>query len=187
VLVQRNRVTPLGAIEALAGRGDLMGNRGILTGERRWATKAWITCVLSYKGWRAADSKYTPLFFLDEATAFAAGHRPCALCRRDDFTRFRDAFGAPSAPAMDAVLHAERTAPRPMAAVDELPDGAMVSVDDSAWLVMGDVLLRWADGGYTDVVDRPSREVTLLTPPSTVDAIRRGYRPTWRPPPHWSR
>jgi hypothetical protein len=185
--VARNRVTPFGVIEDLPGRGDLMGNRGNLRGERRWATTAWITCVLSFKGWRAADSKYTPLFFLDEVTALAAGHRPCALCRRADFNAFRDAFGATSAPAMDAALHAERTRARPVVALDDLPDGAMVALDDAAWLVMGGALLRWADGGYTDVVDRSPGRGTLLTPPSTVAALQRGYTPAWRPPPHWSR
>lgn len=180
-------MTPFGSIEALSGRGDLMGNRGILSGERRWATKAWITCVLSFKGWRAADSKYTPLFFLDEATALAAGHRPCALCRRADFIAFRDAFGAPSAPPMDAVLHGERTGARPHVDLDALPDGAMVEIDGSAWLVHGDALLRWSDAGYTDVTTRNARAVTLLTPSSTVEAIRRGRSPAWRPPPHWSR
>ena len=180
-------MTPFGAIEALPGRGELMGNRGILSGDRRWATKAWITCVLSFKGWRAADSKYTPLFFLDEATALAAGHRPCALCRRADFVSFRDAFGATSAPAMDAVLHAERTGPSTVVDLDAMPDGARVAVDEEAWLVVGHSLLRGTDGGYDDDVERASREVTLLTPPSTIDAIWRGYRPAWRPPPHWSR
>ena len=164
-----------------------MGNRGIFTGERRWATRAWITCLLSYRGWRAADSKYTPLFFLDEATALAAGHRPCALCRRSDFVAFRDAFGAPSAPAMDATLHGERTGPRPQVALDDLPAGAMVELDGAAWLVREDALLRWPDAGYTDVVTREARLATLLTPPSTVEAIRRGCTPAWRPPPHWSR
>ena len=164
-----------------------MGNRGILTGERRWATKAWITCVLSFKGWRAADAKYTPLFFVDEATALAAGHRPCALCRRADFAAFRDAFGAASAPAMDAALHAERTGARPTVDVDGLPDGAMVALDGGAWLVQGDSMLRWTDGGYADVVARASRPAELLTPPSTVEAIRRGWSPAWRPPPHWPR
>lgn len=163
-----------------------MGNRGILAGERRWATKAWITCVLSFRGWRAADSRYTPLFFLDEATALAAGHRPCALCRRADFVSFRDAFGAPSASAMDAVLHAERLGSRGAVDVGSLPDGAMVERDGDAWLVQRGSLLRWTDAGYGDVIDAGGR-ATLLTPPSTVEAIRRGYTPAWRPPPHWSR
>ena len=163
-----------------------MGNRGILTGERRWATKAWITCVLSFRGWRAADSRYTPLFFLDEATALAAGHRPCALCRRADFVAFRDAFGATSAPAMDAVLHAERPGPRPVVNVGSLPHGVMVERDGDAWVVQRGSLLRWTDAGYGDVADAVGR-ATLLTPPSTVEAIRCGYRPAWRPPPHWPR
>jgi hypothetical protein len=164
-----------------------MGNRGILSGERRWATKAWITCVLSFKGWRAADSKYTPLFFLDEATALAAGHRPCALCRRADFVSFRDSFGAASAPAMDATLHAERIGARPTVEVDGLPDGAMVEIDGAAWIVQASWLLRWTDDGYADVVARESRAATLLTPASTVEAIRRGWTPAWRPPPRWPR
>ena len=181
-------MTPDAALHPTEGRrGDLMGNRGILTGERRWATKAWITCVLSFRGWRAADSKYTPVFFLDEVTSLAAGHRPCALCRRGDFARFRDAFGARPAPAMDAALHAERTGDRPLVDVASLPDGAMVALDGEPWLVMGDALLRWTDAGYADVVERRPGEAALLTPPSTVDAIRRGYTPAWRPPPHWPR
>lgn len=177
----QNRVTPYGTIEDLGGRGLLMGNRGILhegrTIRRRWASRAWITCALSYKGWRAPQwqpGHYTPLFFLDEATALAAGHRPCALCRRRDFERFLVAFGAERAPDVDRVLHAERTGERPTVSCDELVDGAMVAVGDRAWLVRGGELHAWSMNGYGERRAIPP-SVVLLTPRSTLAALRRGY------------
>jgi hypothetical protein len=181
--VAQNRVTPFGAIEDLPGRGLFMGNRGILhqgrTIRRRWASTAWITCVLSYKGWRAArwqPGHYTPLFFLDEATALAAGHRPCALCRRGDFNRFRAAFGGTLARDVDGTLHRERTGERPTVSRGDLVDGAMVALDDRAWLVRDGALHAWSMNGYGEQRRVPSSAV-LLTPPSTVVALRRGYRP----------
>jgi hypothetical protein len=176
--VAQNRVTPFGTIEDLPGRGTLMGNRGILTGNRRWATKAWIACVLEFRGWRASDSKYTPLFFLDEATSLAAGHRPCALCRRADHRRFRDAWGTTPLPEIDATLHDQRTGPRPVVPASDLAPGAMVAVAEQAFLVVDDGGMRpWSmAAGYGEVVAVPST-VTLLTPPSLLDVLWRGYEP----------
>jgi hypothetical protein len=174
--VARNRVTPFGTIEDLPERGALMGNRGILTGNRRWATKAWIACVLEFRGWRASDSKYTPLFFLDEATSLAAGHRPCALCRRGDHHRFREAWGPTPLPDIDATLHAERTGPRPPIAASELAPLAMVAVDDRPFLVVDGGMRAWSMAGYGEVQDVPPT-VTLLTPPSLLAVLWRGYEP----------
>jgi hypothetical protein len=183
----RNRVTPFGAIEDLPGRGTLMGNRGILHKgveiRRRWATKAWIACVLEYKGWRAPQwqrGHYTPLFFLDEATALAAGHRPCALCRRADHRRFRSAWGDAALAEVDATLHAERTGDRPVVPRADLTDGAMVAVDDRSWLVCGGALRAWSMAGYGEHRDVPAT-VTLLTPPSVLDVLWRGYEPQLHP------
>ncbi|HVM55407.1 MAG TPA: hypothetical protein VM262_19640, partial [Acidimicrobiales bacterium] len=166
----RNRVTPFGTIEDLRGRGLLMGNRGILHEgreiRRRWASTAWIACVLEFKGWRApqwARGHYTPLFFLDEATALAAGHRPCALCQRADHRRFRTAWGEMPLPEIDATLHRERTGERPVVAAADLTDGAMVAVDGTAHLVLGGALRPWSMTGYGPPLALPAT-VTLLTP-----------------------
>ena len=178
-------MTPFGTIEDLPGRGTLMGNRGILHEgreiRRQWASKAWITCVLEFKGWRAAQwepGHYTPLFFLDEATALAAGHRPCALCRRADYNRFREAFAEMPLKAVDAALHRERVAAtRPVSMdVTDVPDGVMVVLDGHAWLKCVDSLLPWSSAGYGDPRRSPET-VDVLTPPSTVEAIRNGYAP----------
>ena len=180
---EQNRVTPFGTIEALPGRGTLMGNRGCIhegrTIKRQHASKAWITCVLEFKGWKAPmwePNRWTPLFFLDEATAFAAGHRPCALCRRSDHKRFRAAWGDAPLKEIDATLHAERRGARPTVSRDDLVDGAMVAFDERAWLKVGDVVRPWSSEGYGSPESIPA-EVTLLTPPSTVAMIRNGYAP----------
>ena len=160
-----------------------MGNRGCLHKEtehriaRRWASKAWITCVLEFKGWKAPmweKGRWTPLFFLDEATAFAAGHRPCALCRRADYKRFRAAWGDALLPEIDATLHAERTGVRPVVGRDDLVDGAMVAFDDAAHLVFDGGARPWSMAGYGGPAEIPD-EVTLLTPPSLVGVLWRGY------------
>src|ERR1700761_3823784 len=116
-MAMRNRVLPDGSIVAVAGRGAWMGNRGCLhEGHeivRPWRLRAWITCQLSFRGRRVAQwapRRYTPLFFYDEAVAFAAGHRPCGECRHRDYLAYRDAAGAATAEALDARLHAERQA-----------------------------------------------------------------------------
>jgi hypothetical protein len=192
-----NRVTPFGELIATPARGTLMGNRGgkfhapdrTLT-RRRWASRQWICCVLEFKG-RQRDvwgRYYTELFFLDEVTAFAAGHRPCFECRRRDAAHFARLFSGkkqrPSAPAMDAKLHAERLNGRAKRthrrAIDTLPDGAMVARDGEAYAVKGDRLLRWTPFGYVDPQKRPHGiEVDLLTPPSILTVLMRGYRPRW--------
>lgn len=182
----QNRGTPFGTIEDLPGRGLFMGNRGVLHRgterriSRRWTTKAWIICVLEYKDWRAPmweERRWTPLFFLDEATALAAGHRPCGMCRHADHRRFRDAWGPAPLAEVDATMHIERTGTRPVVDPDSLPDGSMVERDGAAWLVLGDRLLRWSDRGYGDAIVREPSRCTLLTPPSTVRAIAAGYQP----------
>lgn len=191
----QNRVDPFGAIVATDARGTLMGNRGgcIHDGDRRlvrrWATKAWITCLLEFKGQRRELMKpglYTELFFLDEATALAAGHRPCAECRRDDYRRFKAGFTAAlegrgvaikTAPDMDAILHAERTSEDPQTApARDLPDGVMVRLDDKAWLKRGGDLLEWSFQGYDGRRPSPDAAVEVLTPPSTLAVIRAGYQ-----------
>ena len=194
-----NRVTPFGDLIATSARGTLLGNRGgkfhtddkKLT-NRRWASRQWICCVLDFKG-RQRDvwgRYYTELFFLDEVTAFAAGHRPCFECRRKDAERFAALFSGKtkraSAPAMDKVLHAERlngkekrTAAR---ALDTLPDGAMIALDGEAFAVRGKHLLRWTPSGYAEKRARPrGLDIDVLTPPSMLTVLSRGYAPRWHP------
>jgi hypothetical protein len=198
----QNRVTPTGDIIATPHRGLFTGNRGIIHDpatktllKKRWSSQAWITCLCEFRGWRRpvmARRSWTELFFLDEATAFAAGHRPCFFCRRDDAKRFRAAWEAANgarnvaAKAMDAQLHLERldhggkrlhALPMPLA---ELPDGAMVQQDDDCFLVAQGKALLWSPQGYVPharALDRPM----LLTPPSTLRAIIAGYQPVLHP------
>ncbi len=118
--------------------------------------------------------RYTGLFFLDEATAFAAGHRPCAECRREAYNRFTSIWGA-KADAIDEVLHRERLQRLHPARVEDLPDGAFVLVDEAPFLVVGDELLRWTPGGYTERRARRRGRVTLITPPSTVRVLQAGW------------
>ena len=191
----QNRVQPDGEIIAHPARGGFMGNRGILHDEnglhhkRRWAHKNWVCCVLSFKGRRRqlmAPRHYTELFFLDEAVAFAAGHRPCAECRAADYRRFRaccDVSGP--AAALDRQLHSERAVPRVFqqrrqtgVEVHDLPDGAFIL--DHAGLrgvLFGDAFHPYQPSGYGPPQPRPRGRVTLLTPPSSVAAFRNGYRP----------
>ena len=191
----RNRVTPEGEIVADPARGTLMGNRGRLHradgsfGAALWTTKAWIACALSFGGRRReimAPGSYTELFFLDEATAFAAGHRPCAECRRSAYLDFRAlwecAFGPARAPAIDAALHAARVGRDRSkvvfdAAADSLPDGTMIRTDSGAALILGPAMLPWNPGGYGAPRPRPSGTVTVLTPAPFVVLFRAGLRP----------
>src|SRR5919109_1405801 len=177
----QNRVTPLGELLTHPGRGLVYGNRGCLHDEqgrirRRWATKRWIACRLEFRGWHREPlmqpGKFTELFFLDEATAFAAGHRPCALCRREDYMRFLELVGEPGADAIDARLHAERFSHHE---ADDAPDGAFVLHEDEPWLVRGRQLERWTPAGYTDRIARPSGAATVITPPTLVDVLRAGW------------
>ncbi|MBN9007808.1 MAG: hypothetical protein J0H40_20620 [Rhizobiales bacterium] len=194
----QNRVTPLGEIIATPERGTFTGNRGIIHDpatrtllKRRWTTKAWITCVCEFRGRRRdvmGTQSWTELFFLDEATAFAAGHRPCFYCRRDDANAFRAAWargnrtGALRAPEIDAALHAERLDGRtkrlhPLSKpLSDLPDGAMVQAGQESFVVASGRPLRWTFGGYR-AVDAPLVDAKLITPLSTVRALAAGYKP----------
>jgi hypothetical protein len=180
----RNRVTPFGELVADPARGLVYGNRGCLhdTGGRivrRFQVKRWIACRLEFNGWHRSPlmqpGRFTELFFLDECTAFAAGHRPCALCRRDDYKRFLALVGGTSADDLDERLHAERLAPYRRVALPGLPDGAIVLRDGRAWLVRGDELRRWTPSGYTDRVGRGTGRATVVTPPSLVEVLRSGW------------
>ena len=198
----QNRVDPFGELFADAARGTLFGNRGgrfhtddkTLT-SRRWVSRAWICCVLEFKSRRRDvwGRFYTELFFLDEVTAFAAGHRPCFECRRRDATAFaelwRQAFKLgerPRANEMDEVLHRERldgrAKRRHRRALDDLPDGAIVALEEGAFAVRGAWLLRWAPEGYTARKHRPrGSTVDVLTPPAILAVLAAGYRPRWHP------
>jgi hypothetical protein len=180
----QNRVTPLGELVATPERGLLYGNRGRLHDEhgrirRQWQVKRWISCRLEFRGRHRVGGpmppgRYTGLFFLDEATAFAAGHRPCAECRRDDYNRFTSIWGA-KADAIDEVLHRERLQRFHPARLEDLPDAAFVVVDDAPFLVLGDKLLRWTPGGYTERRPRRRGKATLVTPPSTLRVLASGW------------
>jgi len=191
----QNRVTPRGELIATPERGLVYGNRGCLHNERgeirrHHNGKLWIACRLRFRDWHRAPlmqpGRFTELFFLDEATAFAAGHRPCALCRREDYNRFTEIWsrlhpGQDHAPAIDAQLQAERWRDRAQrlhrAPFPELPDGAFV-LDPTPKLVLGRELLSWAPGGYADGRCRPRRgNATVITPPSLVEVLKAGWSP----------
>jgi len=194
----QNRVTPLSELVADPARGLVYGNRGCLHDEtgrirRRYNGKRWIACRLEFRGWHRSPlmqpGRFTELFFLDEATAFAAGHRPCALCRRADYDRFAAIWrelhrGQVGADAMDAQLHSERVAPDTRAqrlheaAFDELPDGAFVLYEGAPSLVLGAELLPWKPSGYVARKPRPTcGPAQLITPPSLVSVLRTGWQP----------
>jgi len=191
----RNRVTPLGELVADPARGLVYGNRGCLHDaegriRRTYQVRRWIACRLEFRGRRRTPlmqpGRYTELFFLDEATAFAAGHRPCAECRREDYDRFavlwRELHDEGGADTIDARLHDERLdqmRARRLHAVafDELPDGVFVLHDGVPKLVLGDALLRWTVGGYASAELRPSGEASLITPPSLAAVLRGGWAP----------
>jgi hypothetical protein len=195
-VARRNRVTPLSELVADPARGLVYGNRGCLHDDggqirRRYAGRRWIACRLRFRGWHRAPllqpGRFTELFFLDEATAMAAGHRACALCRREDYNHlvalWRELHpGQVGADAMDAQLHAERVADGTRAqrhheaALDDLPDAAFVLRDGAPWLVRGGQLLAWTPAGYAQRVARPAGErAVLITPPSLVAVLRAGW------------
>jgi len=199
----QNRVTPFGEIVANAQRGLFTGNRGIIHDvaskallRRRWSSKAWLICSLFDRGrWRAVMGQHgwTELFFLDEAVALAAGHRPCFACRRAAAEAFRAAWASaqqlrrvPTAPAIDAVLHAQRLDHRRkrIRALDEpiaaLPDGAVVARGGAAFTIVRGLAHRWSERGY-DAGRRLDTADGLLTPPSTLAALHAGYRPVLHP------
>ncbi|HEV2451321.1 MAG TPA: hypothetical protein VGS62_05300 [Streptosporangiaceae bacterium] len=197
----QNRVTPEGEIVADLSRGLMMGNRGCLHGQgrelgvTRWRSKLWICCVLEFRGRRRdpmPPGRWTALFFLDEATALAAGHRPCAECRRGDYLDFTGAWRAarglaspPRAQEMDAVLHRERV-DRTRRKVTHwlpaagLPDGVMIRAGGRAGLLIGGRVRPWSFTGYGTTSGVP-RVAEVLTPPSIVAAIAAGYRPLVHP------
>ena len=198
----QNRVNPLGELFAAPARGLFFGNRGgrfhtnakTLT-SRRWASRQWICCVLAFKGRRRDvwGRFYTELFFLDEPTALAAGHRPCFECRRKEAEAFAEAWreakrlpARPYADEMDVVLHGERLDGRAKRlhrrGIDSLPDAAFVLRDGEPYAVHGDALLRWTPEGYDSRKPRP-RGVTVdvLTPPAILSVLSNGYRPHWHP------
>lgn len=194
----RNRVDPMGALIAVSARGLFMGNRGgrihnddRSLGTRCWATRQWICCRLAFKGRRRQvwGAGYTELFFLDEPTAFAAGHRPCFECRRADAVAFAVAFGngrRAAAPHIDQVLHGERLDGKARrlhrVRVGDLPDGAFVLMDGRPYALRSGMLLRWTPTGYADA--QPARKdaaADVITPPSIVRALTHGYKPFWHP------
>lgn len=198
----QNRVLPTQDIVTDPGRGLLMGNRGCLhgpdrrLGTTRWRSKAWISCVLDFQG-RTRDpmppGRWTALFFFDEAVALAAGHRPCAYCRRRDFLLYAGAWAQGHgerrrAAEMDAVLHSQRVEPRTRRQrtttqdLSDLPDGAMVRFDGSPALVLGQRVLPWSWEGYGEPL-RPAglREVETLTPPANLVVLRAGFAPLLHP------
>jgi hypothetical protein len=205
-MTYQNRVTPFGTIIATPARGAFMGNRGILHNERQqivrpYKSKAWIICRLAFKGRQRSimsPGTYTELFFLDEATALAAGHRPCFECRRERALAFCEAWmaagphpegnGRVSAREIDAVLHQERLTPARYAkdqnkqmytaALDSLPNGAFIEDEGIAYLVWDGHLFPWTADGYLAPQPRPvKQQVIVLTPPSTVGALAQGYVP----------
>ena len=209
----QNRVDPFGDIHAVPERGAFTGNRGVIHDpatktllKRRWATRAWIVCDLVHpRGVRrepmgrnapSGNAGWTELFFLDEVTALAAGHRPCFYCRRAraaDFAgRFADASGiaAPKVTEIDARLHGERRAsggaqtPLSRADLADLPDGTMISHNGRAYALRCHKILPWSFGGYAPPVALASLDkspIALLTPATVMDVLRAGYRPAWHP------
>ena len=184
----RNRVTPHGDIVVSPLRGAFMGNRGCLHRGtdivRPWNGRRWITCVLAFRGWVAPKwepGRWTALYFHDEAVAFAAGHRPCALCRRADYERYRAAFGGGGADEMDARLHADRLDGRRkrvhVRPWGELPAGTFVDIDGVAVRVEPTTVRPWfPDRGYGRARPRPADgDAVVLTPRANVDVLLAGY------------
>jgi hypothetical protein len=207
----QNRVDPFGDIHAVPERGLFMGNRGIIHDpdtktllEKRWALHAWIICVCEFKGRKrepmgrngpGGKAGYTELFFLDEVTALAAGHRPCFHCRREQAEAFAAHFGhavgvdKPKVSDIDERLHKERLASGgdlisvDSAAFDALPDGAMIFCGDRPFAKRDGELRAWTFWGYIDASDfhEFGYDIWLLTPPTTVEVLRQGYKPVWHP------
>lgn len=179
----RNRVTPLGELIATPERGLVFGNRGRLHDDerrirRRHDGRRWIACRLEFRGRHREPmppGRYTGLFFLDDATALAAGHRPCAECRNADYRSFLALTGASGADELDRRLHAERGRTHGQDA-EEVPDGAFVLVDGEPWLVLGRELLRWTPGGYAERRPRESGRLEVVTPPTTLRVLAAGWR-----------
>ncbi|HEX5227125.1 MAG TPA: hypothetical protein VFW44_05420 [Bryobacteraceae bacterium] len=188
----QNRVDPFGNIFRTSARGTFMGNRGgALHNDAReivrtYKSRRWITCVLEFRGRHRAimsPGRYTELFFLDEAVAFAAGHRPCAECRHERFKAFQRAWSHnATADEIDLDLHAARSGDRHKQPLRSLPNGTFVEIDGCAWLASKSALLLWSPEGYIGKISLPrDRLVTVLTPRPIVDCFRRGYQPELHP------
>lgn len=195
----QNRVQPTGDILAIPERGTLMGNRGILHDDhqrltaRRWQHPHWVTCVTRYKDWHRKvmqPRNYTELFFLDEPTALAAGHRPCGLCRHTDYTRFKALFnaanGTETLAQIDQLMQRDRITRsrqqlRHTASAHHLPDGTYILHQNQPQLLWQDRLLRYTPAGYVAALPRPEDTLTVLTPASTVATLLQGYRPQPHP------
>jgi len=197
----QNRVTPSNVLVADAGyRGMFMGNRGVLHNGRReivrWRNeRRWIICRTEFKGRRRVPmtpGRYTELFFLDEATALAAGHRPCAECQRDRYNAFRRALSAAdgsavlSAAEVDLRLDGERrdgnVQRRHVVELDDVPDGAMFTIDETAYLKVRDERFAvWSASGYKPAARPTVAQVEMLTPPLSAAALRGGFEPTFHP------
>jgi hypothetical protein len=197
----QNRVDPLGNIIKTPARGQWMGNRGVIHNDKKeilrpFKLKAWITCKLEFKNWKRqvmTPNRYTELFFLDEATAFGAGHRPCFECRRDDYNLFKSYWlkGNPeygfnektSIQKIDEILHKERisSAKTKVTFEDEtnnIPDGSFVLFDNDAFLILNGLMYLWSPFGYEKGVDVPQiPKLTVLTPRSIVNTFKAGYLP----------
>ena len=194
----QNRVDPFGNLFRTAARGTMMGNRGgpLHNDEREivrsFKSRRWITCLLEFRNRHRvvmSPHRYTELFFLDEAVALAAGHRPCAECRRERFNAFKRAWQLghqqqrePSADEMDLALHPARIDHGRkvtfQARAGSLPDGCFVQIGESAYLVLADSLLHWTPSGYTPKLKLPADSmVTVLTPRPIVKCFQAGYVP----------
>jgi len=197
----QNRIDPQGNIISTSARGAWMGNRGQLHGKgktilRPFKLKAWITCLLEFKGWHRevmSPNLYTELFFMDEATAFAAGHRPCFECRRPDYDRFKTCWlkGNPqygftektSIREIDDILHRERIDHDSnkvtfTASFSDLPAGVFIRIDDKPFLISGGQLYQWSPFGYGKAIhNATAQQVMVLTPQSVLNAFRAGYQP----------
>jgi hypothetical protein len=187
----QNRVTPLGELIATPERGLVYGNRGRLHDEhgvirRRWQVRRWISCRLEFRrrhraGGPMPPGHYTGLFFLDEATALAAGHRPCAECRNADYRSFLALASASGADELDRRLHAERLGDGLAARrlherrLEELPDGVFVLLGGDPHLVLGDELLRWTPGGYAERRRRDRGRIEVVTPPTSLGILASGW------------
>ena len=187
----QNRVTPFSTIEVSPTRGLFTGNRGILHNDKQellttnWRHKAWIICELEYKGLRRKlmqPGHWTELFFLDEATALAAGHRPCALCRRAAYNEFLKLSGRPSAKQLDETLHPQRTNEQGTIAFDRLPENSIYAIGSQAYLKRASSSLRWSHSGYQPA-ENPSlkAQVQPLTPLLTRQVLAQGYQPVLHP------
>jgi hypothetical protein len=186
----QNRVDPYGEIVVNRARGTMMGNRGgkfhrddQTLGKRRWASRHWICCDLYWKGvhHEPMGKGYTSLFFLDEVTALAAGHRPCFYCRRKEAQLFLSLASPPlMADEADRIVDKERRGPRPEVKVEGLPDGAMIDAGRGPLAVRGDHLLAWSFEGYGGAIVRKSvMSGRLLTPSLYVGILARGFQPRW--------